>query len=93
MIEKLIPFVDLAAQQEELRPEIEARIRGVLDHGKYINGPEVIEFEARLAEFAGAVHAVGVSSGTDALIMALLAKGIGRGDAVFVPTFTFPATA
>ena len=93
MIEKLIPFVDLAAQQEELRPEIEARIRGVLDHGKYINGPEVIEFEARLAEFAGAVHAVGVSSGTDALIMVLLAKGIGSGDAVFVPTFTFPATA
>ncbi len=90
---KNIPFIDLAAQQARIRPEIEQRIRAVLDHGQYIMGPEVAELERKLAAFAGAKHALGVSSGTDALLVAVMALGIGRGDAVFVPAFTFPATA
>ncbi len=88
-----IPFIDLAAQQARIRPEIERRIRGVLDHGQYIMGPEVAELERGLAVFTGAKHAIAVSSGTDALLVAVMALGIGRGDAVFVPAFTFPATA
>lgn len=88
-----LPFIDLKAQYARLKPEIDARIAAVLDHGRYIMGPEVAELEAALAGFAGAGHAVGVGSGTDALLIALMAEGIGRGDAVFVPTFTFPATA
>ncbi len=88
-----IPFVDLGAQYQRLKPGIEARIAKVLDHGRFILGPEVAELEAALAGRAGCAHAVGVSSGTDALLMALMAEGIGPGDAVFVPAFTFPATA
>ena len=65
----------------------------MLDHGAYINGPEVAELEDTLAPFAGCRHAIQVSSGTDALLVALMAKGIGRGDAVFLPSFTFAATA
>ena len=90
---KKIPFIDLQAQQARIRGDIDARIRAVLDHGQYIMGPEVAEFEGKLAAFAGARHAIGVSSGTDALLIAVMALGIGRGDAVFVPAFTFPATA
>ena len=90
---KSIPFIDLAAQLARIRPAIEARIRAVLDHGQYIMGPEVAELEKKLAAFAGAKHAIGVSSGTDALLVALMAIGAARGDAVFVPAFTFPATA
>ena len=88
-----IDFAGVRAQYARLAPEIDARIRAVLDHGRFIMGPEVTEFESALAAFAGAGHAVGVSSGTDALLMALMAEEIGPGDAVFVPAFTFTATA
>lgn len=88
-----IEFAGLKAQYRHLKPEIDARIAAVLDHGRFILGPEVAELEAALAAFAGAAHAVAVSSGTDALVMALMAEGVGPGDAVFVPAFTFTATA
>ena len=88
-----IPFVDLAEQQRRIRVDLDRRIGQVMDHGAYINGPEVAELEDKLAAFAGCRHAIGVSSGTDALLAALMAKGIGRGDAVFLPSFTFTATA
>ena len=91
--DEIIAFVDLAAQQAEILPDIEANIRGVLQHGKYIMGPEVKDLETKLAEFAGIKHVVTCSSGTDALIMALMAYGIGAGDAVFTTPFTFVATA
>lgn len=88
-----IPFVDLKAQYARLKPSIQTRIQSVLDHGRYVLGPEVAELEAALCRFTGSAHAVGVSSGTDALLLALMADGVGRGDAVFLPAFTFPATA
>ncbi len=92
-----IPFVDLAAQSRRLRPEIDRRIAEVLDHGRYVMGPEVDELEAELGRWGGGASAVAVSSGSDALLIALLALGVGGGgsrrDAVFVPTFTFTATA
>ncbi|MBT3401635.1 MAG: DegT/DnrJ/EryC1/StrS family aminotransferase [Rhodospirillaceae bacterium] len=89
----LLPFIDLKAQYAKLKPAIDARIAAVLDHGQYILGPEVAELEAALASFAGGGQAIAVASGTDALLIALMAEEIGRGDAVFVPSFTFPATA
>jgi dTDP-4-amino-4,6-dideoxygalactose transaminase len=89
----MIPFIDLKAQQERIRPQMEARIKKVLDHGQYIMGPEVKELEEKLAEFTGARHAVTCSSGTDALLMVLLAWGVGPGHAVFTTPFTFIATA
>jgi UDP-2-acetamido-2-deoxy-ribo-hexuluronate aminotransferase len=88
-----IPFVDLKTQYERVKEQIQDRINTVLEHGKYIQGPEVIELEEALASFCGARHAVGVSSGSDALLVALLAENIGAGDAVFLPAFTFTATA
>ena len=88
-----IPFVDLKAQHERLKPRIEARVGAVLKHCRFVLGPEVEEFEAELARFAGSAHAIGTSSGTDALLIALLAEGIGAGGAVFVPAFSFAATA
>ena len=88
-----IPFIDLKTQQARIRPQIEARIRNVLDHGQYIMGPEVRELEEKLAEFTGAGHALTCSSGTDALLMVLMALEIGPGDAVFTTPFTFIATA
>ena len=88
-----IPFVDLAQQQSRIRADLEHRIGQVLDHGRYIQGPEVAELEAKLAALAGCRHAIGVSSGTDALLVLLMAKGIRQGDAVFLPSFTFTATA
>ena len=87
-----IPFLDLKAQQARL-PGLKARLDAVLAHGQYILGPEVHELEAKLAAFCGAAHCVSVSSGTDALQIALMAEGIGRGDAVFLPAFTYTATA
>jgi dTDP-4-amino-4,6-dideoxygalactose transaminase len=86
-------FVDLAAQQKRIRSKILANIERTLSHGRFVMGPEVEEFEARMAGMLGVAHAVSCSSGTDALLMALLAHGIGPGDAVFVPCFTFVATA
>ncbi|MSP51306.1 MAG: DegT/DnrJ/EryC1/StrS family aminotransferase [Alphaproteobacteria bacterium] len=86
-------FIDLAAQQRRLKPVIDANIARVLAHGQYILGPEVAEFEAALAARAGVKHAIGCASGTDALVLPLMARGIGPGDAVFVPSFTFVASA
>ena len=88
-----IAFVDLKAQQTRLKSQIDKRMAGVLEHGQYIMGPEVAEFEAALAEFAGVRESVGVANGTDALHIALMAEEIGPGDAVFLPSFTFTATA
>ncbi|MGE0084721.1 MAG: DegT/DnrJ/EryC1/StrS family aminotransferase [Desulfococcaceae bacterium] len=86
-------FIDLVTQQQRIRKEIEERILRILDHGKYIMGPEIAELEEKLAAFAGVPHAIGCASGTDALLMALMARGIGYGDAVFTTPFTFIATA
>jgi UDP-2-acetamido-2-deoxy-ribo-hexuluronate aminotransferase len=86
-------FIDLAAQQSRIREKIEHGIKRVLDHGRYINGPEVRELEERLAEYVGVQYAVGCSSGTDALLMPLMAYDVGPGDAVFTTTFSFIATA
>ena len=88
-----IGLFELNRQRTRLRHDIDRRIAQVMDHGQFVLGPEVSEFEAQIAEFSGVRHAVGVSSGRDALIMALMAANIGRGDAVFVPAFTFSATA
>lgn len=86
-------FVDLAAQRQRLGTRIDAAVARVHEHGQYIMGPEVFELEERLADYCGARHAISCSSGTDALLLALLARQVGPGDAVFVPTFTFAATA
>jgi dTDP-4-amino-4,6-dideoxygalactose transaminase len=88
-----IPFLDLKAQAARIGPSLRARLDAVLAHGQYILGPEVAELEVRLAAFCGARHCVGVSSGTDALQIAMMAEGIGQGDAVFLPAFTYTATA
>lgn len=89
-----IALFDIQAQQALIRADLDRRIAAVLDHGRYINGPEVEELEGRLAAFCGqGVHCVGVSSGTDALQIAMMAEGIGPGDAVFLPAFTYTATA
>ena len=88
-----VQFIDLKAQQDQIRPELEKNIHQVLHHGRYILGPEVKELERRLCEYTGAEHCIGVSSGTDALLMPLMAWGIGPGDAVFTTPFTFIATA
>ncbi|MEZ5321576.1 MAG: DegT/DnrJ/EryC1/StrS aminotransferase family protein [Microthrixaceae bacterium] len=86
-------FIDLAAQQARIRTRVDSAIAAVLDHGQYIMGPEVYELETELGRFCGAPHTVSCASGTDALLLALLARGVGPGDAVFVPSFTFAATA
>jgi len=86
-------FIDLKTQQSRIRDRIEANIRAVLDHGQYVMGPEIAELERRLAEAAGIRHATACASGTDALLMILMARGIGPGDAVFTTPFTFIATA
>ena len=86
-------FIDLAAQQRRISEKLSANIAKVLAHGQYINGPEVRELEETLAAYVGAKHAVGCASGTDALLMALMALEIGPGDAVFTTPFTFVATA
>jgi len=87
-----IPFIDVAAQRQRLRAAIDQAVSRVLDHCQFINGPEVTQLEADLAAFTGAKHVVGVASGTDALLMVLMAKGLGPGDAVLCPSFTFCAT-
>lgn len=90
---KMIPFIDLAAQQDRLRERIEAGIARVLAHGQYILGPEVAELEERLAAYTGAAHCITVANGTDALQIALMALGIGPGDEVITPGFSYIATA
>src|SRR5690554_7319717 len=86
-------FVDLAAQQARIKDKIDANIQKVLAHGKYILGPEVAELEQRLAEFCGAKHCITVANGTDALQIAQMALGVGHGDEVIVPGFSYIATA
>ena len=93
MTARPIPLFEPRAQYARLRARIDARLRDVLAHGRYVLGPEVAELETALARLAGVGHAVAVGNGTDALLIALLAEGIGPGDAVFVPAFTFVATA
>lgn len=88
-----IAFVDLKAQQRRIRPAVERRLQTVLDHGRYIAGPEIAELEEKLAERTGAKGAIACASGTAALIIPLLAEGVGPGDAVFLPAFTYNATA
>jgi len=92
-MKKDIAFVDLQAQAEVVGPEIEKAMKEVTTHGRYIMGPEVFELEEKLADFAGVPYAVACSSGTDALLMPLMAMGVGPGDAVFTSPFTFIATA
>jgi dTDP-4-amino-4,6-dideoxygalactose transaminase len=86
-------FIDLAAQQNLIRDKIEGNIQAVLAHGKYIMGPEIKELEQRLSEFVGTSHGIACSSGTDALLLALMAYDVGPGDAIFTSPFTFIATA
>lgn len=88
-----IAFIDLKAQQRRIRPAVERRLQAVLDHGRYIAGPEIDELEEKISELTGAKTVVACASGTAALIIPLLAAGIGPGDAVFVPAFTYNATA
>lgn len=89
----MIPFVDLAAQQDRLRDRIEAGIARVLAHGQYILGPEVDELEEKLAAYTGAAHCISCANGTDALQIALMALGVGPGDEVITPGFSYIATA
>lgn len=86
-------FIDLATQQQRISDKIEFNIKAVLNHGKYIMGPEVTILEEKLADYAGVKHAVSCASGTDALLLALMAYKIGPGDAVLTTPFTFIATA
>lgn len=88
-----IPFVDLKTQYQKLKPSIDSRIQKVLDHGGFINGPEVIELEKVLAEFVGSRFALTCASGTDALLIPMMALGIGPGDEVITTAFSFIATA
>lgn len=85
-------FIDLKAQQDRVREQIDNNIRKVLDHGSYILGPEVYELEEKLAEFVGVRYCIGVSSGTDALLIAMMALGIKSGDEIITTPFTFIAT-
>jgi UDP-2-acetamido-2-deoxy-ribo-hexuluronate aminotransferase len=90
---KSMDFINLKSQYAALRDSIAVRMQKVLDHGQYIMGPEVKELEDRLAAYVGARHCVTVASGTEALLIALMAQGIGRGDEVITTPFTFAATA
>ncbi len=85
-------FVDLKAQYARIQPRIQSRIDSVLNHGQYIMGPEVAELESALADFVGVSDCIGVSSGTDALLVAMMALGVGPGDEVITTPFTFIAT-
>ena len=90
--EEPLALIDLKAQQARIRNKLDLAMQRVLDHGQYIMGPEVFELERRLAAFCGAKHAISCASGTDALLIALMAWGIGPGDAVICPAFTYTAT-
>ena len=93
MTQKRLDFVDLKSQQQQISAALAENIQRVLAHGQYVMGPEVQELETRLAAYVGVKHAVSCSSGTDALLMSLMAYGVGPGDAVFTTPFTFIATA
>lgn len=88
-----IPFIDLKTQYKALKSQIDARIHAVLEHGAFINGPEVAELEKKLAAFTGTKHCLAVASGTDALLIPLMALGVGPGDEVITTAFSFIATA
>src|SRR5439155_10670625 len=88
-----IPFIDVAAQRRRLGRSVDEAIGRVLGHCQFILGPEVRALEVKLSEFCGARHVVTCASGTDAMVMVLMARGIGPGDAVISPSFTFTATA
>jgi dTDP-4-amino-4,6-dideoxygalactose transaminase len=87
-----VPFIDLGAQRRRLGTSVDEAVARVLTHCQFINGPEVTQLEAALAAFSGAKHVVSCASGTDALLMVLMAMDVGRGDAVLCPSFTFCAT-
>src|SRR5882757_299800 len=87
-----VPFIDIAAPRSRLGKSIDDAVSRVLNHCLFINGPEVTALETALAAFSGAKHVVSCASGTDALLMVLMAKNIGPGDAVLCPSFTFCAT-
>ncbi len=89
----MLPFIDLKTQYKRIESDVDAAIKRVLEHGRYILGPEVGELECQLAGFAGSKYCIGCSSGTDALLMPLMAYEVGPGDAVFTTPFTFFATA
>lgn len=88
-----IPFIDLKAQQGRIRQSIDKRIATVLDHGQYIMGPEIVELETKLADYVGVKHCISVASGTDALLISLMALGVKAGDEVITTSFSFFATA
>ena len=88
-----IPFIDLASQQARIKGAIDAGIAGVLEHGRYVFGPEIDAFEAAMATFGEAEHVVACANGTDAILLNLMAWGVGPDDAVFCPSFTYCATA
>ena len=92
MLAEPVPFIDIGAQRRRLGTAVDQAVSRVLGHCQFINGPEVTQLEADLAAFSGAKHVVSCASGTDALLMVLMAKGVGRGDAVLCPSFTFCAT-
>ena len=91
--DKPIPFIDLASQQARIRDKIDTAMTTVLNHGQYIMGPEVNQLEQDLASFSGVKHAISCSSGTDALLLALMALGVKPRQGVIVPSFTFAASA
>ena len=86
-------FIDLKSQQKRIREKIDRRIATVLEHGAYIMGPEVEELEKRLADYVGVKHCIGAASGTDTLLIALMALGIGPGDEVITVPYTWISTA
>jgi dTDP-4-amino-4,6-dideoxygalactose transaminase len=88
-----VPFIDIGAQRRRLGSKIDEAVTRVLTHCQFVNGPEVTQLEADLAAYTGATHVISCANGTDALVMVLMAKGVGPGDAVFCPSFTFCATA
>src|SRR5688572_3641467 len=85
-------FIDLKTQYRKLKPSLDARLARVFEHGQYILGPEVAELESVLAAYAGTKHCIAASSGTDTLMIAMMALGIGAGDEVITSPFTFIAT-
>ena len=87
-----VAFIDIGAQRRRLGTKIDDAVARVLTHCQFINGPEVTQLEADLAAYCGAKHVVACASGTDALLMVLMAQGVGPGDAVICPSFTFCAT-
>src|SRR5699024_2058768 len=91
-IESRMQLIDLQAQYHRIKDDVDRRMHAVLDHGKYVNGPEITELEQRLADFTGAGHCIALSSGTDALLIAMMALDIGVGDEVITSPFTFIAT-